>query len=193
MTCVSVRRVLEMPVFLVTMTIASILIGSRKVLQRHRHSRQTSITKKTDITPSDLKQSKLSHMTNQVTGKISTFLIHLDNRYQHAFQRRVEALVSKSRNAQWQAIKGDDQKWEISPEDKIVNRRIARFGAVVVTAALAKLYPPLIWLTALLASYELIDRTIWTYRGIKQKKRMKNPTGQALSLREPSQSEAGYL
>ena len=162
-----------MPRLLTTITVAGLLIGGKHLFQQHRRSGQTSVMQQLRIASGKVAQSKPVRLASQVATRVKTFLVQLDHRYQHAFQQQVETWVSKRRYAQWEEIAGSDQNREISQEDKIVNRRIARFGGVVVTAALSRLYPPFFWLTGLLATYELIDRTVWTYKGIKQKKRLK--------------------
>lgn len=162
-----------MPLLLTTITVTSLLVGGGQILQQYRRAQQTPATNRSGIAPNGTTQDKHIRWVNRVTTKVGTLLVRLDDHYQQALQHQVENLVSKRRHAQWEEIAGAGQQREISPQDKIVNRRIARFAGVVVTAALAKLYAPFFWLTALLASYELIDRTVWTYQGIKQARRLK--------------------
>lgn len=162
-----------MTLFLTTLTVVGTLVGGRQMLRQHHHPEQTSVAHTLGAATGKLLQSRPVRLANQAATRVSSFLIRLDERYQQTLQRQVEALVSQRRHAQWDDISYNNPQREISPEDRIVNRRIARFGGVVVTAALGRLYPPLFWLTGLLAAYELVDRTLWTYQGIKQKRRLK--------------------
>ena len=114
-------------------------------------------------------KTNLAHLATD----LKTTLTELDDRYQQVFQRRIDRLVSGTRHAQWQEITGDDDMLEISPEDKLHNRSIARLGGVVVTAAFAKLYPPFLLLTIPLAFYDLIAHARRTVEEIKRNRRLK--------------------
>ena len=162
-----------MALFLTTFTVVGTLVGGRQMLRQRRRPEQSSVAHTLGNATGKLIQSKPAQLVNQAATRVSSFLIRLDERYQQTLQRQVETLVSQRRYAQWDDISDNNPQREISREDRIVNRRIARFGGVVITAALGRLYPPLFWLTGLLAAYELVDRTVWTFLGIKQKKRLK--------------------
>ena len=139
--------------------------------------RQTLITKlavvkKTEIpTTDDDDQTNLAHLTTQATKKVMTSLTELEDRYQHALQRRIDAFASGTRHAQWLEITGGEL--EISPEDRMFNRRIARWGAIIATASLAKVYTPVLLLTVPLAVYSIMGHARWTVKEIKRTKKLK--------------------
>ena len=103
----------------------------------------------------DKKKNK-AHLATELATNVNRTVTELDDRYQQAFQRRINALFSGTRHVQWQEITGSDEMLEISAEDKMHNRSIARLAGVVVTAALAKLYPPFLLLTIPVAFYDII-------------------------------------
>ena len=149
-------------------------VGGRQILRQHRRSRQTLVAKLRKIKETERanEESKLANLTRRVSRNVVTSLTSLDDRYQQVFQRRIDALLSGRRHAQWQEIAGGEEILMISPEDKMYNRRIARLGGVVVTATLAKLYTPFLLLTIPLAFYELIGKMLWTVKEIKRTKRL---------------------
>ena len=105
--------------------------------------------------------------------RLTAALTELDDRYQLFLQRRIDALASGTRHAQWQEITGGDDMLEISPEDKLHNRSIARLSGVVVTATFAKLYRPFLLLTIPLVLYDLIAHARSTVEEIKRERRLK--------------------
>jgi heavy metal translocating P-type ATPase len=118
--------------------------------------------------------------------RVTAGLVALEDRYQHFLQRRVDALLSGTRHAQWQEISGshreksgggeggaEESVLEISPMDREQNRRIARMAGVVVTGALANLYPPWLLLTIPLALYDWIAQVRWTYDELRRERRLK--------------------
>ncbi len=108
-----------------------------------------------------------------LTASMHKRLAALDDRYQQALQRRIDKLASGGRHAQWQQVAGKQALLEISPEDKLYNRRIARLSGVVVTATLAKLYSPFLLLTIPLAFYDVIVEIRLRLTELKQERRLK--------------------
>ncbi|MEM7134159.1 MAG: heavy metal translocating P-type ATPase [Chloroflexota bacterium] len=100
-------------------------------------------------------------------------LTEIDERYQHALQKRINALVNRTRQAQWQEISHSDEGVEIGLEDKVLNRRIAVMTGVAATGALAKLFPPFLAITIPLALYDLMGYTIYVYKDIKERRTLK--------------------
>ena len=109
----------------------------------------------------------------RLATEVNTKLTELDDRYQQAFQRRIDALVSGTRHAQWREITGGDDMLEISPEDKMFNRRIARWAGIIATASLAKVYTLFLLFTIPLAAYSIMGHARWTVKEIKRTKKLK--------------------
>ncbi|MEM7533320.1 MAG: heavy metal translocating P-type ATPase [Chloroflexota bacterium] len=122
-----------------------------------------------DSNPDKVNQRQLANVTTQVARTA----VLLEERYQQAFQRRIDRLFSGTRHAQWEEIAGGDSALEITPMDKMFNRRIAGLSVVVVTAALAKLYQPFLWITIPFAFLELIGHMGRTAEDIKHTRRLK--------------------
>ena len=147
--------------------------GGSQLLWRRNRSPQTLIGSL--IIPEEVKgviepphppvQTTLMHVTESLTK--------LDERYQRTLQQGIDRLVSGTRHAQWQEITGSEGSLAISPEDKLLNRSIARLGGIVVTGALAKLYLPFLLLTIPLAFYELANYIHLAYADMKATKRLK--------------------
>lgn len=64
--------------------------------------------------------------------RLTTALTELDDRYQYALQQRFDRITSGTRHAQWQEITGSDAMLEISPDDKMFNRRLARLSVICI-------------------------------------------------------------
>lgn len=106
---------------------------------------------------------------------VTSGLVALEERYQQFLQRRVDALLSGTRHAQWQELSGgnaEESMLEISPMDREQNQRIARMASVVVTGALAHLYTPWLLLTIPVALYDWIVQARWTYDDIRRERRL---------------------
>ena len=96
-------------------------------------------------------------------GRLKFSLAEMDERYHAFIYRHVDTRLHRDRQNQWQSINQTELKFEITPEAKAENWRLARTSGIALTASLAVLYPPWLLLTIPLAIYETYSNVEYAY------------------------------
>ena len=163
--------------FVAGLAIAGVVAyGGAQLLSGRRQAHRTHVWLTPAPHPTPVREGAAGSPGQEETAltPLAAALAAVDDHYQRWMQRQFEMLVSRTRHEQFEVLAASDEVLAISEEEKTLNRRLARIGGVVVTALLARLlYPPLFVLAISLALYDSLTAYREAYRSIRQTWRLK--------------------